>query len=142
MKKPVAVKKPAAAKKPAAVKKPVQSLRPPLLDLVLKTLDDDKAVDVAVIDIGARSSIADFMVVASGTSSRHVVSMAQDLLEKTKAMGIRPRDEGMPQGDWVVIDAGDVVVHLFRPEVRAFYDLEGMWKAPADKSKARPKPKA
>ncbi len=131
--------KKAVARKIAVPKKAEAPKSSPLLDLILATLDNDKAVEVKVIDIGARSSIADFMVVASGTSSRHVVSMAQDLLEKTKALGIRARDEGMPQGDWVVIDAGDVVAHLFRPEVRAFYDLEGMWKAPADKSKAKRK---
>ncbi len=89
------------------------------------------------IDITGRSSIADWMVIASGTSARHVASMAGHLMEKLKTIGIRPREEGLPQADWVAVDGGDVVVHLFRPEVRSFYDLEGMWKLPDSKPKGK-----
>lgn len=88
---------------------------------------------MTAIDIAGRSSIADWMVIASGTSARHVASMAGHIVEKLKAIGIKPRDEGLPQADWVAVDGGDVVVHLFRPEVRSFYDLEGMWKLPESK---------
>jgi ribosome-associated protein len=98
------------------------------LEIVLESLDDNKAVDVVAIDIEGRSSIADWMVIASGTSARHVASMAGHIVEKLKTIGIKPRDEGLPQADWVAVDGGDVVVHLFRPEVRSFYDLEGMWR--------------
>ncbi|MEX6725208.1 ribosome silencing factor [Parapedomonas caeni] len=99
-----------------------------LHDLVLRSLDDDKAVEVVSIPLAGKSSIADVMVVASGRSSRQVGAMAQHLAEKVKAeFGINARIEGLPQADWVLIDAGDVVVHLFRPEVRSFYNLEKMW---------------
>lgn len=99
-----------------------------LHDLVLRSLDDDKAVDVVSIPLAGKSSIADVMVIASGNSSRHVAAMADHLMERIKAeCGIVARAEGLPQADWVLIDAGDVVVHLFRPEVRSFYGLEKMW---------------
>ncbi|MFL0355212.1 ribosome silencing factor [Erythrobacter sp. GH1-10] len=99
-----------------------------LHDLVLKQLDDDQAQDVVSIPLEGKSSIADHMVIASGRSTRQVASMAQKLAEKVKQEGFGPvRVEGLPQADWVLIDAGDVVVHLFRPEVRSFYNLERMW---------------
>lgn len=99
-----------------------------LVRLVADSLDDDKAQDVVVIDLTGRTTIADFMIVASGTSQRHVGAMAEHLERKLKAQGLaRLSIEGMPQREWVLIDAGDVVVHLFRPEVRTFYDLEKMW---------------
>jgi len=99
-----------------------------LHDLVLRSLDDDKAVDVISIPLKGKSSIADVMVIASGNSSRQVAAMADHLMERIKAkFGIVARAEGLPQADWVLIDAGDVVVHLFRPEVRSFYNLEKMW---------------
>ena len=102
-----------------------------------KSLDDDKAEDVAVIDLAGKSSLADFMVIASGTSQRQVGAMAGHLREKVKAAGYPgPPVEGLPHCDWVLLDAGDVIVHLFRPEVRAFYDLEKMWSAPAAKDGA------
>ena len=96
--------------------------------LVLSSLDDDQAVETVTIPLAGKSSIADHMVVASGRSSRQVGSMAAKLVEKIKAQtGRSPRVEGMPTADWVLIDAGDVIVHLFRPEVRSFYNLERMW---------------
>ena len=99
-----------------------------LHDLVLRSLDDDKAVDVISIPLKGKSSIADVMVIASGNSSRHVAALADHVMERLKAeLGIVSRVEGLPQADWVLIDAGDVVVHLFRPEVRSFYNLEKMW---------------
>jgi len=99
-----------------------------MLGLIETSLDDDKAQAVTVIELRGKSSIADHMVIASGTSSRQVVSMADHLLEKLKSSGVEgARVEGMNQGDWVLIDAGDIIVHLFRPEVRSFYNLEKMW---------------
>jgi len=80
-----------------------------------------------VIDLRGRSSVTDCMVIATGRSQRQVGAMADHLLERLKAEGVAVATEGMGQGDWVLIDAGDVIVHLFRPEVREFYDLEGMW---------------
>ena len=96
--------------------------------LVMQSLDDDQAVETVSIPLAGKSSIADHMVVASGRSSRQVASMAAKLAEKIKAeTGRSPRIEGLPTADWVLIDAGDVIVHLFRPEVRSFYNLERMW---------------
>lgn len=96
--------------------------------LVLDSLDDDQAVETVSIPLAGKSSIADYMVVASGRSTRQVASMAMKLAEKIKGrFGRSVRIEGMPTADWVLIDAGDVVVHLFRPEVRSFYNLERMW---------------
>lgn len=97
--------------------------------LILASLDKDKAVDMVVIDLEGKSSLADCMVVASGTSSRQVAAMAEHLIEKLKAKGLTPRAEGLNRADWVLIDAYDVIVHLFRPEVREFYGLEKMWQA-------------
>ena len=99
-----------------------------LLDLVLQHLDDDQAQDVVTIDLEGKSSIADYMVIASGRSTRQVAAMAQKLAEKVKQAGFGPvKLEGLPAADWVLLDAGDIVVHLFRPEVRSFYNLERMW---------------
>ncbi|TGX41654.1 ribosome silencing factor [Sphingomonas naasensis] len=96
--------------------------------LVMASLDDDQAVETVSIPLAGKSSIADYMVVASGRSTRQVASMAAKLAEKIKAeFGRSPRVEGLPTADWVLIDAGDVIVHLFRPEVRTFYNLERMW---------------
>jgi len=96
--------------------------------LVLASLDDDQAIDTVSIELAGKSSIADHMVIASGRSTRQVASMAQKLAERIKAETGRPaRIEGLPTADWVLIDAGDVIVHLFRPEVRTFYNLERMW---------------
>lgn len=100
----------------------------PLLKLVLEQLDDDQAQEVVTIDLEGKSSIADHMVIASGRSTRQVAAMAQKLAEKVKQEGFGPvKLEGLPAADWVLIDAGDIVVHIFRPEVRSFYNLERMW---------------
>jgi ribosome-associated protein len=97
-------------------------------DLILGRLDDDKAQDVVFIDLKGKSPVADGLVVASGRSQRHVGAMADRLLRALKEAGYgRCRVEGMPSADWVLIDAGDVIVHLFRPEVRAFYNIEKIW---------------
>ncbi len=102
-----------------------------LKDLIVKSLDDDKGVDIQVIDLIGQSALADYIVVASGTSSRHITSMAEKLRERLAARGTKDiRTEGMGQGNWVVLDAGDVIVHLFRPEVREFYNIEKMWSVP------------
>ena len=99
-----------------------------LLDFVLKELDEDQAQEVVTIDLAGKSSIADHMVIASGRSTRQVASIAQKLAEKLKQNGYGPvKLEGLPAADWVLLDAGDIVVHLFRPEVRSFYNLERMW---------------
>ncbi|HEX8216312.1 MAG TPA: ribosome silencing factor [Allosphingosinicella sp.] len=99
-----------------------------LHELVLRSLDDDQALDVVSIPLAGKSSIADHMVIASGRSSRQVASMAQKLSERIKQdMGRSVRVEGLPIADWVLLDADDVIVHLFRPEVRSFYNLERMW---------------
>ncbi|MBY0518941.1 MAG: ribosome silencing factor [Sphingomonas sp.] len=96
--------------------------------LVLASLDDDQAVETVSIPLAGKSSIADHMVIASGRSTRQVASMASKLTEKIKAeTGRSARVEGLPTADWVLIDAGDVIIHLFRPEVRSFYNLERMW---------------
>lgn len=100
----------------------------PLLALVLGQLDDDQAQEIVTIDLAGKTSIADYMVIASGRSTRQVAAMAQKLAERIKQSGFGPvKLEGLPAADWVLIDAGDVVVHLFRPEVRSFYNLERMW---------------
>jgi ribosome-associated protein len=98
------------------------------LRIVLHRLDDMKAEDTLTIDLRNQSAIADYMVVTSGRSNRHVGSVADRVLEDLREAGFAGvRVEGMPHCDWVLIDAGDVVVHVFRPEVRAFYNLEKMW---------------
>ena len=99
-----------------------------LLDLVLQSLDDDQAVEVVSIPLEGKSSIADHMVIASGRSTRQVATMAQKLAERVKHGGYgHARIEGLPAADWVLVDVGDIVVHVFRPEVRSFYNLERMW---------------
>ncbi|WP_395334211.1 ribosome silencing factor [Novosphingobium sp. BL-8H] len=100
----------------------------PQLALVLQSLDDDQAQDIVTIDLEGKSSIAEYMVIASGRSTRQVAAMAQKLGERLKQGGFgHARVEGLPAADWVLVDAGGVVVHLFRPEVRSFYNLERMW---------------
>jgi ribosome-associated protein len=98
-----------------------------ILKLVLARLDDMKAEDTLTIDLKDKSSIGDYMVVSSGRSQRHVGSVADRIVEDLHKAGVRTRVEGMPNCDWVLIDAIDVVVHVFRPEVREFYNLEKMW---------------
>ncbi len=105
-----------------------QSRKGALEDLILKRLDEDKAQDVIFIDLKDKSSVADGLIVASGRSHRHVAALADRLLRALKEQGYgRARVEGMPHCDWVLIDAGDVIVHLFRPEVRTFYNIEKIW---------------
>lgn len=124
-----------AAKARAKTVKPEKKSSPPakkrdseLLARIVKSLDDDKAENIVTIDLEGRSSLTDALVIASGRSQRHVASIAEHLARKLKeaGYGTRPID-GAAQGDWVLVDAGDVIVHIFRPEVRSYYDLEGMW---------------
>lgn len=103
-----------------------------ILDIVKNSLDDGKAEDVVVIDLRGKTSIANEMVIASGNSDRHVISLAQRVQENLKAAGYKSVSEGETRGDWVLIDAYDVIVHIFRPEVRNFYNLEKMWQAIAN----------
>ncbi|MBV9510699.1 MAG: ribosome silencing factor [Caulobacteraceae bacterium] len=113
---------------PSSVDQAGPSLEEPLQDLILARLDDDQAQDVVLIDLKDKSSVADCMIVASGRSHRHVGAIADHLLRALKEAGAgKARVEGLPHCDWVLIDAGDVIVHLFRPEVRAFYNLEKIW---------------
>lgn len=110
-----------------------------VLKLVTASLDDDKALDLAVIDLHGKTDIADHMVIASGTSERQVGAMADHLREKLKQNGLKGINvEGLNQCDWVLIDAGDVIVHLFRPEVRQFYGLEKLWAGSPAKDAAAP----
>ena len=96
--------------------------------LIMASLEDDQAEEVITIPLAGKSTIADHMIIASGRSTRQVASMANELAEKIKAECKRTvRIEGLPTADWVLIDANDVIVHLFRPEVRTFYNLERMW---------------
>ena len=99
-----------------------------LLELVISSLEDDKASDLVIVPLAGKSSSADYMVIASGTSSRQLSAMADHLGKTMKEHGVSTRGtEGAQQGDWILIDAGDIIVHLFRPEVREFYQLEKMW---------------
>ncbi|GAB4385546.1 ribosome silencing factor [Albidovulum sp.] len=110
-----------------------------LLARILSSLEDDKAENVVTIDLRGRSSVADYMVVCSGRSSRQVGAIAEKLMERLKHdFGRICRVEGKEQGDWVLIDASDVIVHVFRPEVRDFYQIEKMWIAPEAGTPARP----
>jgi ribosome-associated protein len=122
----VARKTPAKAK----VAKPVAKVAPQseLLRRIVASLDDDKAENIITIDLEGRGAIADAAVVASGRSSRHVAAIADHLARRLKEGGYGTRPiSGAATGDWVLVDAGDVIVHVFRPEVREYYDLEGMW---------------
>ncbi|NDV02083.1 ribosome silencing factor [Pseudoroseicyclus tamaricis] len=105
-----------------------------LLEAILTSLDDDKAEEVVQIDLRGRSDMSDYMVIATGRSSRQVAAIAENLTDRLKqAHGVPCKVEGKESGDWVLIDVGDVIVHLFRPEVREFYQLEKMWMPrPAD----------
>lgn len=108
-----------------------------VLTRVIASLEDDKAEDIVQIDLRGRSDVADWMVIASGRSTRQVAAIAEKLTERLKTdLGISCRVEGKEAADWVLIDAGDVIVHVFRPEVRGFYQLEKMW-MPAAQQAAR-----
>ncbi len=112
-----------AAPAPAAPTKP-------LIDLILDILDDAKAEEIVAVDITGKSSLADHMVVASGRSHRHVAAVADQVIIALRDNGYgKPRVEGLPHADWVLVDAGDVILHVFRPEVREFYNIEKMWQA-------------
>lgn len=101
---------------------------PSLKESILATLEENKAEDIAVIDLAGKSDMADYMIIASGRSSRHVGAIADHLLQVLKDKGLGPlQAEGTEEGNWVLVDALDIVVHIFRPEVRAFYNLEKMW---------------
>ncbi len=101
-----------------------------MIDIVLQSLDDAKAEDIVSIDIAGKSSLADFMVVTSGRSNRHVSAVADQVVKALHDNGFaKPRIEGLPHADWVLVDGGDVIVHIFRPEVREFYNIEKMWQA-------------
>jgi len=138
------VKKAAPAKKksvkprkpPKAAAKPRKAAPPEsdLLKRIRASLEDDKAEEIVAIDLTGRSSLCDAVVIASGRSSRHVMSIAEHLARRLKEEGYGTRPvSGTGQGDWVLVDAGDVIVHVFRPEVREYYDLEGMWSVGASK---------
>lgn len=100
------------------------------MQTVLTSLEDSKAEDIVTIDIQSKSALGDHMVVTSGRSHRHVGAIADRLVRDLKDAGLGPvRVEGLPHCDWVLIDAGDLIVHIFRPEVREFYNLEKMWAA-------------
>ena len=126
-------KSPALKTKKAAVKrtvKPVIKKISELHDFISATLDGDKAKNIVSIPLKGKTTIADYMLIATGTSSRHVSGMAQKLRDKLSTeRQIKARVEGLESGDWAIVDAGDVMVHLFREEVREFYDLEKLWGA-------------
>jgi ribosome-associated protein len=125
-----AAKKKAATPKTArkSAPKAAASAKPNLKKVVIDALDDMKALEVKVLDVRGLTDIADFMVIASGTSDRHVRSVAQRVVEKTKEAGFRPHGvEGQQDGDWVLIDLHDMIVHVMLPRVREFYGLEKLW---------------
>ncbi len=120
---------------PAAPANPLAS--DPLHQLILNQLDEDQAIEVVSIPLAGVSAIADHMVIASGRSTRHVAAMADKIARRMKDEGFgNARIEGLPAADWVLIDANDVIVHIFRPEVRSFYNLERMWGDAANASSA------
>ncbi len=112
--------------------------RPSLKSVILEALDDMKALEVRMLDVRGLTDIADFMVIASGTSDRHVRSVAQRVVEKTKEAGFRPHGvEGQQDSDWVLIDLHEMIVHVMLPRVREFYGLEKLWDMTATKRAAR-----
>jgi ribosome-associated protein len=98
-----------------------------MLNLILHVLDEHKAEEIVTVDLSGKSPLADYMVIASGRSSRQVQALADYLARAIKEVAYAPKVEGLSQGDWVLLDSGDVIVHLFRPEVREFYNIESMW---------------
>ena len=132
---PIAAPRAATRRAPELVSKRPDAAE--TLRLILDRLEDMKAEDTVTIDLNGKTAFADAMVVTSGRSNRHVGAVADRVLEGLKKAGIPDaRVEGMPHCDWVLIDAGDVIVHVFRPEVRAFYDLEKMWAGTQGKKKS------
>ena len=121
-----------AAKKAAPPPQPAKPKWPPLVETLLTKLDEAKAEAIVTIDLTGKSTVADTMVVASGRSNRHVDAIARQAIEELEKSGVKNiRSEGMPQCDWVLVDAGDILLHVFRPEVRSFYNLEKLWSAHA-----------
>ena len=107
-----------------------------LKNLILKTLDSNKALDIISIDLKNKSSMADYMIIASGTSSRHIQALSEMVLEKLKGNGVKnSKIEGKESTDWKLVDGIDLIVHIFNPEKREFYDLENMWSEPNPKEK-------
>ena len=99
-----------------------------MLSLIIESLEEFKAQDIVSIELAEKSPIADYMLIASGTSSRQVIAMAENIVTLQKKQGVKSINvEGKNYGDWVLIDSGDIIIHLFRPEVREFYGLEKMW---------------
>jgi len=108
------------------------------LELVLHTLDENKAKDVTTLDVRGKTSMTDFMVVASGTSERHVKSMASYVAEEAKKHDIQPLGvEGEDVGEWVLVDLGEVIVHVMKPQIREFYQLEKLWRGDSNTSETR-----
>jgi len=104
-----------------------------ILERILSSLDDDKAEDVVQVNLSGKSDMADYMIIASGRSSRQVAAIAEKMVDRLKQdLGVLAKVEGKEAADWVLVDAGDVIVHVFRPEVRDFYQLEKMWLSPAE----------
>ncbi len=127
------IKKAAAPAKPLSAKKP-SGFAEQLLYATLKVLDDRQAEDIVTINLGTRNSVADYLVIASGRASRQIAAMADYLQEAYQKLGVRQtRIEGLSEANWVLVDCGDIIVHLFRPEVRNYYNLENMW---AERAKA------
>ena len=121
----------------AATALPIGMPPPHLLASILESLDDAKAEEVVALDLDGKAALADQMVIASGRSNRHVAAIAEQLVEKLKAGGATDlKIEGLPHCDWVLVDAGDVIVHIFRPEVRSFYNLEKLWSPDAPRELA------
>jgi ribosome-associated protein len=149
--KPKAASKPGASGKPKAAGKPrasgklkaadnrkVTKAKPSLKNVVIDALADMKALEVKVLDVRGLTDVADFMVIASGTSDRHVRSVAQRVVERTKEAGFRPHGvEGQQDSDWVLIDLNEMIVHVMLPRVREFYGLEKLWDMTATKRAAR-----
>jgi ribosome-associated protein len=119
--------KPAPQRKAKAKSSSVSDVPLQLRTLIEKSLDDDKAEDIISYDLVGQTSLTDYMIIASGKSARQISAMAEHLRELLEGSGKKPVIEGLEQGDWVLVDVGDVIVHLFRPEVRNFYQLEKLW---------------
>lgn len=113
-----------------------------LKDLLVATLDDNKAEDIVTVPLAGKSALADYMIIATGRSARHVAALAEIMGAELHKIGLPARYEGKENGDWVLTDAGDVIVHLFRPEVRSFYNIEKIWCEPLDAAPAAPAAKA
>ena len=135
---PLTVKASGARKRAPGLKPaPKRKTEAVLLKTILAQLEDDKAEDIVTIDLNGKAALADDMIIASGRSNRHVAAIADHLVERLKAAGAKTlRIEGMPHCDWVLVDSGDVIVHLFKPEVRSFYNLEKLWSEHAPDERA------